>query len=50
MYRGILPPILVEAPKRAIKFSSNEVYKPLFMSKQGKLTQSGAIAAGVCAG
>jgi solute carrier family 25 2-oxodicarboxylate transporter 21 len=24
LYRGILPPILMEAPKRAVKFSANE--------------------------
>jgi len=49
MYRGIVPPILVEAPKRAIKFSSNEAYKPLFMV-DGKLSQMGAIGAGIGAG
>lgn len=30
IYRGILPPILVEAPKRAVKFAANERYQPLF--------------------
>jgi len=50
MYRGILPPILVEAPKRAIKFASNERYKPLFLDKNGKLSGSGATGAGVLAG
>lgn len=49
MYRGILPPIFVEAPKRAIKFSANETYKPFFM-KNGKLSNIGAISAGVAAG
>jgi solute carrier family 25 2-oxodicarboxylate transporter 21 len=24
LYRGILPPIMMEAPKRAVKFSANE--------------------------
>ena len=46
MYRGILPPILVEAPKRAVKFAANETYKPLFTGKDGKLSQMGAIGAG----
>eukprot|EP00128_Syssomonas_multiformis_P015467 Colp12_sorted_trinity150504_noHs@25596 len=49
IYRGILPPIIVEAPKRAIKFAANEQYKNLF-KRNGKLDQAGAIASGVCAG
>ncbi|KAL0477368.1 mcfT [Acrasis kona] len=49
LYRGILPPILMEAPKRAVKFSSNETYKGWF-SRNGKLYQSGAIASGMMAG
>lgn len=39
VYRGILPPILVEAPKRAVKFAANETYKPMFTNSAGKLTQ-----------
>ncbi len=39
MYRGILPPILVEAPKRAVKFAANETYKPYFIGKDGKLSK-----------
>ncbi|KAJ3046084.1 hypothetical protein HDV00_003834 [Rhizophlyctis rosea] len=35
LYRGILPPILVEAPKRAIKFSANDNYKRLFKERFG---------------
>jgi len=50
MYRGILPPILVEAPKRAVKFSANEFYKEKIFAKQGKLSQGGAIGAGISAG
>ncbi|KAI8846595.1 mitochondrial carrier domain-containing protein [Chytridium lagenaria] len=30
LYRGILPPIMVEAPKRSIKFSANEEYGKLY--------------------
>ncbi|KAJ3052723.1 hypothetical protein HK097_005815 [Rhizophlyctis rosea] len=30
---GIVPPILVEAPKRAIKFSANDGYKRLYKDK-----------------
>lgn len=50
MYRGILPPILVEAPKRAVKFAANSAYQPLFTSKDGKLSRAGSVGAGVCAG
>jgi len=50
MYRGIVPPILVEAPKRAVKFAANSAYQPLFTSKDGKLSRAGSVAAGVCAG
>jgi len=50
MYRGILPPILVEAPKRAVKFAANSAYQPLFASKDGKISRAGSVAAGVCAG
>jgi solute carrier family 25 2-oxodicarboxylate transporter 21 len=50
LYRGILPPILVEAPKRAVKFAANESYKPLFAGKNGEISKSGAVGAGVAAG
>jgi solute carrier family 25 2-oxodicarboxylate transporter 21 len=33
LYRGIISPILAEAPKRALKFSSNEQYKKLLAGK-----------------
>ncbi|KAJ3321546.1 hypothetical protein HDV06_004082 [Boothiomyces sp. JEL0866] len=35
LYRGILPPIFVEAPKRAIKFGANDQYKHLYQEKFG---------------
>ncbi|KAJ3276424.1 hypothetical protein HDV01_005047 [Terramyces sp. JEL0728] len=35
LYRGILPPIFVEAPKRAIKFGANDQYKHLYHDKFG---------------
>eukprot|EP01132_Coremiostelium_polycephalum_P003705 gene3705-4617_t len=52
MYRGILPPILVEAPKRAIKFASNRFYEKKILDFYGNLkpTQGQAIGAGVLAG
>ncbi|EFA81311.1 mitochondrial substrate carrier family protein [Heterostelium album PN500] len=52
MYRGIVPPILVEAPKRAIKFASNKFYEEKILNHYGNArpTQNQAIAAGVMAG
>ncbi|KAI9226822.1 MAG: mitochondrial carrier domain-containing protein [Piptocephalis tieghemiana] len=35
LYRGILPPILVEAPKRAIKFAANEQYAKIYKDHLG---------------
>lgn len=40
LYRGILPPILLESPKRAIKFSCNEQYTP-FVNEFFSSTLSG---------
>jgi len=50
LYRGILPPILVEAPKRAVKFAANTSYKPYFTAADGKISLAGSIGAGVAAG
>ncbi|RKO95188.1 mitochondrial carrier, partial [Caulochytrium protostelioides] len=51
LYRGILPPILVEAPKRAIKFSANDAYKRAFQEKFGIPSSTLlSIATGVSAG
>ncbi|KAJ2852531.1 hypothetical protein IWW36_000159 [Coemansia brasiliensis] len=52
LYRGILPPIMVEAPKRAIKFAANDTYGPMYkkLFNQEKLTQPLAIMTGVTAG
>ncbi|KAJ2493131.1 hypothetical protein IWW37_000781 [Coemansia sp. RSA 2050] len=52
LYRGILPPIMVEAPKRAIKFASNDTYGPMFQKlfNSDKITQPIAIMTGVSAG
>jgi solute carrier family 25 (mitochondrial 2-oxodicarboxylate transporter), member 21 len=35
LYRGIIPPILMEAPKRAIKFAANEQYTTVFSNLIG---------------
>ncbi|KAJ9057806.1 hypothetical protein DSO57_1019297 [Entomophthora muscae] len=52
LYRGIIPPIFVEAPKRATKFAANEqfslVYKKMF--NREKLDQPLSILTGVSAG
>ncbi|KAJ2594057.1 hypothetical protein H4R99_005920 [Coemansia sp. RSA 1722] len=52
LYRGILPPIMVEAPKRAIKFASNDTYSTMYkdLFKADKITQPLAILTGVSAG
>lgn len=47
LYRGIAAPIMVEAPKRAIKFSANEQYKQLYSEWGLKNT---AVLTGVSAG
>ncbi|KAL2913910.1 hypothetical protein HK105_206644 [Polyrhizophydium stewartii] len=51
LYRGILPPIMVEAPKRAIKFGANEKYRQLYMKNFGlKDSQALSVLTGVSAG
>ncbi|KAJ1981322.1 hypothetical protein H4R33_005272 [Dimargaris cristalligena] len=52
LYRGIIPPIMVEAPKRATKFAANEQYKALYMDLFGmdKVTQPLSVLTGVSAG
>jgi len=50
LYRGIIAPITAEAPKRAVKFAGNELFKPFFQNKQGKISNLGAAGAGALAG
>lgn len=52
VYRGILSPIMVEAPKRAVKFAANDFYKKLYSGNSGsdQVTQSQATLAGISAG
>lgn len=52
LYRGIMAPILVEAPKRATKFAANEEYSRLYMGLIGQksMTQGLSIATGISAG
>lgn len=49
-YRGIVAPIFSEAPKRAVKFSTNEYYRKVFSDKNGKLDFGRYFCAGACAG
>ncbi|KAJ3147034.1 hypothetical protein HDU89_005842 [Geranomyces variabilis] len=51
LYRGILPPILVEAPKRAIKFGCNDMYAQIYKREFGlKDGKSLAVLTGMSAG
>lgn len=52
LYRGIAAPIMVEAPKRAIKFAANEQYSNLYLGllQQERMTQGLSVATGVSAG
>ncbi|KAL7751780.1 hypothetical protein RI367_002780 [Sorochytrium milnesiophthora] len=53
LYRGILPPFLVEAPKRATKFAANDQYTTLYrrlFNVQGKMPQHLVTLTGVSAG
>ena len=52
LYRGIIPPIMVEAPKRATKFAANEQYTILYKSILGEdVNRQGlSILTGVSAG
>ncbi|CAI4797115.1 BCN_G0053820.mRNA.1.CDS.1 [Saccharomyces cerevisiae] len=54
LYKGITSPILMEAPKRAIKFSGNDTfqtfYKKIFPTPNGEMTQKNAIYSGASAG
>lgn len=51
-YRGIVPPVLGEAPKRAWKFAANDAFKDEFIKRnpEGKLTNFAAAASGALAG
>jgi len=49
-YRGIISPLMAEAPKRAWKFSMNEKFKNMLRTADGKLTNAGAAGAGALAG
>ncbi|KAG0234478.1 hypothetical protein BGW42_006559 [Actinomortierella wolfii] len=52
LYRGIIPPVMVEAPKRATKFAANEQYTILYKNLLGSdfNKQTLSILTGVSAG
>ncbi|OLL25302.1 putative mitochondrial 2-oxodicarboxylate carrier [Neolecta irregularis DAH-3] len=52
LYRGILPPILMEAPKRATKFAANDEWTKVYLKTFGvqKVTSPISILTGATAG
>lgn len=52
LYRGVVPPVLVEAPKRATKFAAFEKYREFYtkLFKVEKLDQKLTVLTGVSAG
>ncbi|KAI0244381.1 hypothetical protein L0F63_003536, partial [Massospora cicadina] len=52
LYRGVVPPVLVEAPKRATKFAANEKFREFYQKlfKVEKLDQKLTVLTGVSAG
>ncbi|KAJ3535970.1 hypothetical protein NM688_g6900 [Phlebia brevispora] len=52
LYRGLVPPLLLEAPKRAVKFAANDYWGKTFLKFTGqkKMTQELAIITGSSAG
>jgi len=52
LYRGLVPPLLLEAPKRATKFAANDFWGKTFMGLTGKtkMDQTLAVITGSSAG
>jgi len=52
LYRGLVPPLLLEAPKRAVKFAANDFWGKTFMDLYGesKMNQNLSILTGCSAG
>lgn len=50
IYRGIISPLLMETPKRAIKFTGFSTFKPFFQDKNGHVSMLGAMISGSAAG
>ncbi|KAK2187834.1 hypothetical protein NP493_153g07036 [Ridgeia piscesae] len=49
-YKGILPPIMSDTPKRAVKFFAFEQFKKFFSDGTASPTAFGLTMAGLCAG
>ncbi|KAJ3512703.1 hypothetical protein NLJ89_g3372 [Agrocybe chaxingu] len=52
LYRGLVPPLLLEAPKRAVKFAANDFWGRTYMDLSGekKMTQNLSVLTGCSAG
>jgi len=52
LYRGLVPPLLLEAPKRAVKFAANDFWGNTYLGLTGetKMTQQLSILTGCSAG
>ncbi|KAG1857693.1 mitochondrial carrier [Suillus subalutaceus] len=52
LYRGLVPPLLLEAPKRAVKFAANDFWGKTYMgfSGESKMTQQLSVLTGLSAG
>lgn len=52
LYRGLVPPLLLEAPKRATKFAANDFWGKIFkkLSGETEMTRQLSIATGCSAG
>jgi len=52
LYRGLVPPLLLEAPKRAVKFAANDFWGKTYLSLSGetKMSQQLSILTGCSAG
>jgi solute carrier family 25 2-oxodicarboxylate transporter 21 len=52
LYRGLVPPLLLEAPKRAVKFAANDFWGNTYLKLAGeaKMTQQLSILTGCSAG
>ncbi|KAG8964464.1 hypothetical protein FRC03_001780 [Tulasnella sp. 419] len=52
LYRGLAAPLMLEAPKRAVKFASNDFWAKTYMSAAGvtQMTQNISIITGCSAG
>ncbi|KAF9455905.1 mitochondrial carrier domain-containing protein [Collybia nuda] len=52
LYRGLVPPFLLEAPKRAVKFATNDFWGQTYLNLTGetKMTQNLSVLTGCSAG